>query len=285
MAYRGGIWTEDEKNFVAEHCGDMPYTTIAEKIGRKPKSVKKYIQEVLGKSVSSYELGAEYSIKHSPIWKELKNQFTDEELKMFLYHWMRIYAQFKEDVLATEEMQIVDYVRLEILVNRLLTQQHQNMQEIFSLEKQIEAEQKVSPELRDLAKVQSLGDQIAMRRAAQQAISKDHKDLIKQKTEILDKMKGTREARIKMLESSKETLIGWIKLIINDATIRNRLGIQMEKMRLAMKHEENRLKQLHRYVDGNYDKPLLAWDTIDVQSTRNEDTSLQEDGSSSNSEV
>lgn len=262
--YKKGSLTEDERIFIAEHTEDLSYAAIADRLGRNPKAIRNYIVKVLGKPLtSSYEFNSEYSIKRSPIWKELKNQFSDEELKMFIFHWGRIISQFKEDVLPTEEMQIIDYVRIEILVNRLLTQQQKNTEEVAQLEEEILREKALSPELQNLARIQTLGDQIALRRAAQQSISKDHKDFIKQKTEILDKMKGTREARIKMLESSKETLIGWIKSIITDPDKRAKLGIQMEKMRLAMKQEEKRLSQKHKYVDGAMDQPLLAWDTVD----------------------
>lgn len=258
---RSGPWAEDEKMFIADNCQYMDFAQIAEKLGRRPDTVKKYIRDVLGKPVtSSIELSAEYSIKRSPIWNELRGQFTPDELKMFVYYWGRIINQFKDDVLPTEEMQIIDYIRIEILISRLLTQQQKNMEEILEFEKNIKAEKDSG--CADIMKIQMLGDQMNMRRAAQQSISKDHKDLVQQKTSILDKMKGSRADRIKMLESSKETILGWIKEIMSNQNIRNKLGIQMAKMRLAMVEEEKRLGSMHTYVDGSKDIPLLTNETV-----------------------
>lgn len=259
---RSGPWSEDEKMFISDNCQYMDFAQIAEKLGRRPDTVKKYIRDVLGKPVtSSIELSAEYSIKRSPIWNELRGQFNQDELKMFVYYWGRIINQFKDDVLPTEEMQIIDYIRIEILISRLLTQQQKNMEEILEFERLIKEEKESG---NDLMKIQMLGDQMNMRRLAQQSISKDHKDLVQQKTSILDKMKGTREARIKMLEGSKETILGWCKQILTEQPLRHRLGIQMEKMRLAMKAEEERLAKMHTYVDNTKDLPLLTANTLSI---------------------
>ena len=43
---------------------------------------------------------------------------------------------------------------------------------------------------------------------------------------------------------------------------RRELGIEMEKMRLAMKEEEKRLSNYHQYEDGGVDQPFLTPDTV-----------------------
>jgi hypothetical protein len=39
-------------------------------------------------------------------------------------------------------------------------------------------------------------------------------------------------------------------------------GIEMEKMRLAMKKEGERLSAFHQYEDGTIDQPFLTPDTV-----------------------
>ena len=255
MVHKGGPFTEDEKIFISDNCSYMDFGQIAEKLGRNPTTVRKFIKNTLGKPItSSIELNAEYSIKRSPIWKELKNQFTEDELKMFVYYWGRIITQFKDDVLPTEEMQIVDYIRLEVMISRLLSQQQKNTLDIVDLERSIEDAKLAGA---DIMRIEMLNTQKAARLSAQQAISREHKDLVDQKTKILDKMKGTRQDRIKMLESSKETLIGWIKDILSSQSLRQKLGTHMAKMRLSMLQEEQRLIAPHTYADGVIDRPIL----------------------------
>ena len=41
-----------------------------------------------------------------------------------------MWAQFKDDVFHTEEIQIVDTIKLEILMNRILTSQQESLQNI-----------------------------------------------------------------------------------------------------------------------------------------------------------
>jgi len=41
-----------------------------------------------------------------------------------------------------------------------------------------------------------------------------------------------------------------------------RYGVEMEKMRAAMKNEEERLSQFHSYDDGTIDQPFLTPDTV-----------------------
>lgn len=41
-----------------------------------------------------------------------------------------------------------------------------------------------------------------------------------------------------------------------------RYGIEMEKMRLAMNKERERLSALHKYDDGQIDQPFLTPDTV-----------------------
>jgi hypothetical protein len=53
---------------------------------------------------------------------------------MFLYHWGRIISQFKDDVLPTEELQIIDTIKLDILMNRILRTQYETNKTISELE-------------------------------------------------------------------------------------------------------------------------------------------------------
>ena len=63
---------------------------------------------------------AQYDLTFRPYWVELQQQFTDDELKLFQYHWARIISQFKDDIIPTEELQVVDLIKLELLMNRAL---------------------------------------------------------------------------------------------------------------------------------------------------------------------
>jgi hypothetical protein len=61
-------------------------------------------------------------------------------------------------------------------------------------------------------------------------------------------------------ESFKNILI---KKIILDSDFRHDTGIEMEKMRLAMDKERERLSQTHKYEDNTSDQPFLTPETVE----------------------
>ena len=87
-------------------------------LDRDPISIQSYIKENGTNTLDDREIEALHDLKNRPFWKELEKQFSEEELQSLLYHWSRIVTQFRDDVLPTEELQIIDAIKLEILMNR-----------------------------------------------------------------------------------------------------------------------------------------------------------------------
>ena len=147
-----------EQDFIKLNCKCMTYTELASHLDRDINSIRVFVEKKLGVNVSTkedLENKAEFDIKRRPYWKDLSRQFTESELEMFAYHWSRIVAQFQQNLLPTEEIQVINCVKLEIMMNRMLEQQHQvkdsidNLEHTLSLEK--EAEQDSEDEF-DVAK-------------------------------------------------------------------------------------------------------------------------------------
>lgn len=243
---------EEEKEFIDKNYQLMHYADIAQHLKRNTETIRNYIQKNYGAqsdSAPGFEKESlENAIKKSIVWKELQKQFSKEELEKFVYHWRKIIAQFGSDILATEEMQAVDYIKTELIMDRVLRQQHSCMLGIADLEKKI-LEEKKNPNPDDI-KISGWVEQISFYNAGLEEIVKQHKDLLDKKGKLLGQMKGTREARIKHLENSKENIPDWIKKIILSEHKRKELGMYMEKMRLAMRAEEIKLSKLFTYSDG-----------------------------------
>lgn len=259
-ANKSGPWTKAEKQYIAENCATKPAEDIAVYLRRNPDSVEKYIKENFTTIFSNSSKPSEYDIKSSPIWADLERQFTKQELNMFLFHWSRIISQFRNDVYPTEEMQVVDTIKLEILMNRCLSQQQQNMSDIKLIEQRLTDER--GQEQKDLQQIGNLERQIAILRAAQDVLNKDFQDMLNKKNSLLQTMKATRDARIKHLESNKHNFLSLIRKIVEDRDMRERLGKNMEKMRLATNVEYQRLSEWHIYADGAADQPILTPENV-----------------------
>lgn len=253
---RSGPWSREEKEYIAENCAKKSPQEIALELRRNSDAVTKYIKQYHAYAFSEAARVGEYDIKRSPVWFDLENQFTKQELNMFLFHWTRIISQFRDDVYPTEEMQVIDTIKLEILMNRCLTQQQQNMEDIRLIEQQLLFER--GQEQKDLQQIGNLERQIGILRAAQDSLNSDFQKMLEKKNSILREMKGTRDARIKHLESNKNNFLSLMRKIVEDKDVRERLGKTMEKQRLAANVEFERLSEWHVFSDGQADQPILT---------------------------
>ena len=259
-----GRLSKAEWHYIEENADTMSPEEIAANLEREVDPVIRYLKRI-GKTANKIQaltVQAEYDIKSRPYWRELKLQFSEDELELFLYHWKQIVAQFRKDVLATEELQIVDTIKLEVLMNRALREQQQSMNLVRELQVEIDKEKEKPSERQDKEMIFSIERQIASLRAAKEALSREYKDLQTKKSGMYKDLKATREQRIQKLENTKSTMAGLIEKILRDPDFFEEQGKYIEKMRMAMENEKDRLSDYHQYEDGTVDQPLLTPDTV-----------------------
>ena len=258
-----GRFSVDEMSFIEAQAEVLSPDQIAEKLDRDPASIRDWIEKNIGFSASQKkEAAVANELKAKPYYRELSNQFSAEELEMFEFHFKKMWSQFKDDVFHTEEMQIIDTIKLEILMNRILKSQMDNQQEVLMNERLVQDEKARDKDQRDMDLIINMERQIAILRASQETLSKDYKDLQARKATMLKDLKGTREQRIKAIEDSKLTFASLVKKIATDPSYRNYIGIEMEKMRLATEKEKERLSEYSNYEDGIVDQPFLTSETV-----------------------
>jgi len=259
-----GRLSKAEWHYIEENADTMSPEEIAANLDGEVEPVIKYLKRI-GKTANKAQaltVQAEYDIKSRPYWKELKLQFSEDELELFLYHWKQIVAQLRKDVLATEELQIVDTIKLEVLMNRALREQQQSMNTVRELQVEIDKEKEKPSERQDKELIFSMERQIASLRAAKEALSREYKDLQTKKSGMYKDLKATREQRIQKLENTKSTMAGLIEKVLRDPDFFEEQGKYIEKMRMAMENEKDRLSDYHQYEDGTVDQPLLTPDTV-----------------------
>jgi hypothetical protein len=260
---KSGRFSNEEMEFIEANAEVLSIDEIANSLDRDPDSVKKWIAKKIGFSAKQKkEAAVANELKSKPYYRELKHQFSEEELELFQFHFKKMWSQFKDDVFHTEEMQIVNAIKLEILMNRILRAQQENQNEISTYESLVREEKSVDRDQRDTEYIIQLERQCAVLRASQETLSKDYKDLQTRITSSLKDLKGTREQRIKQIEDSKQTFGSLVKQIATDPDFRINIGLEMEKMRLAAHAEKERLSEYHEYEDGTVDQPFLTPETL-----------------------
>lgn len=256
-----GRISKEEERIIARLVDSVTVEDIAKQLDRDVESIDQFIKRKFHVGLTNEEAAA-FSLENRPYWSELTSQFTGDELELFKYHWSRIIAQFKDDVFPTEELQVVDVIKLEILMNRCLKSNKDNLNEMSMIEKMIREERSKEKEDRDQDYLMNLERQMASLRASQESLNRDYRELQTKKAAMLREMKGTREQRIKRLEDSKQSFTSWMAMLMQDPETLKRYGIEMEKMRLAMLKERERLSAFHKYEDGMIDQPFLTPDTV-----------------------
>jgi hypothetical protein len=261
-----GRWTLDDEQFLKENYEKMSYVDIGKILSRNPNTVRQYIEKKLKKTVriptrTQLPQGVK-DITKGPIWMELKTQFSDSELEMFLLHWNEIVSQFKEDVFHTEEMQIIDMIKLDILMARALRNEKESIGKIDEYKNEIVEEKKLLKKA-NLDKIAILEEHIAMNKAAYESIHGEYSDLLSKKIAMMKELKGTREQRIKRLDDSKQSFGLWMTELMNNSSLRKELGLYIEKFRVAIDVEEARLFEPHTFADGVVDLPVLSAESLD----------------------
>ena len=265
-----GRFSKDEIKFIKENI-DTGANRIATELNRDPDSVLDLIKRNVAKGEFERPIWmedqgdvekAKYDLTFRPYWTELKQQFTDDELELFQYHWARIISQFKDDVIPTEELQVVDLIKLELLMNRALKHNKENIEQISALEALILSERQRDPDQVDKDALFNMERQVASLKASQESLNRDYRDLQTKKNSMLKEMKATREQRVKRLEDSKQNFTSWMSYLVANPEVTNAYGLEMEKMRLAMDKQKERLSAYHKYQDDLVDQPFLTPETV-----------------------
>jgi len=237
-----GRFSREEMDFMMANASSMSIEDLSEKMDRDPVSVEAWVKKKVRVQVSEEE-SAIFDLKERPYWKEICLQFSKSELELFAYHWSRIVSQFRDDVTPTEELQVVDLIKLELLMNRCLKMNRSGMEQIESLERLIliERGREIQDQDRDLILVTER--QVSSLRGSQESMNRDYRDMQVKKNAM------------------KENFKDWIVHLMKNPSVTKGYGEDMEKMRLAMEAEKERLTKPHEFTDGAIDQPFLTPET------------------------
>lgn len=268
-----GRLSNEEKYFIEKNADHMTAEQIADQLDRQVEPIIKQLKR-LGKTSNkkqTYAIQSEEDIKKSPEWKQIKAQFTESEQELFLYHWKETMAQFRKDVLHTERQQIIRTITLMLLCDQALTKQKETDDRVSLLKELVEEERRKEKEDRDMDLILNLERQIASYNAAKESLSRDFKDLHTKQERAFEKLKATREQRIQKLENNKTTLAALVNTLLKDPQFYQKEGKELEKMRMAMEEQKWKHADLHKYDDGQLDRPLLNSSTVFYEDEHKED--------------
>jgi hypothetical protein len=276
---RRGAFSAEEKRIMREQAWrgseevarllDRTEAALAAWIERNVPPEQRIDRPAAPTSVAGQKATIRQELKASRAWRQLQEELNPEEIGYFEEQYVALCRQFKDDVWATENTQIMLAIKYEILMSRNL-----------------EAKQEAAADLRRLIEIRdgfieglggnpaalsekqqsfllNLETQITGAKAQDQARSKEFNDLETRHQALLKDLKATRDQRFSKVEAAKDSFLNLLKRLELEEE-REAEGRQMNLMRKATQREHERLGGVIKYDDGNEDQPVLSADTVEM---------------------
>lgn len=256
----------DEEKYIRDNYSSSSVQQIADYLNRNTGPVERYVNEnqlsVITSNVDNQILKQKLHTK--TFWPEITRQFDAEtgELEYFESTWIGLIKQFREDVLPAEELQIKQFITIDILINRSMKERKRHIAETDKLQKLVDKEYEKSEDTRDIPKLANLETQLSFARNSIANYTNEYTKLLNEQQKISKDLKATREQRIKRIEDGKSSWTGLIRML-EDEEIREKEGREMEILSMATTKVKQKLYDYHNYQDGVVDKPFLNSDSVE----------------------
>jgi uncharacterized protein Smg (DUF494 family) len=266
MSKKRGQLSLDEESFIRVNVNSLTIEQIAEALNRNTNPIKRYITEerlLEDSDVISDEEYLKHKLHSKTFWEEIKKQFDNDsgELAYFESIWVNLVRQFREDVLPAEELQIKQFITIDILINRSMKERKRHISETEKLQKLVDKEYEKPETERDIPKLANLETQLGFARNSIANYTNEYTKLLNEQQKISKDLKATREQRIKRIEDGKSSWAGLIRML-EDEEIREKEGREMEIINLATEKAKQKLYDLHQFADQSVDRPFLTPESV-----------------------
>lgn len=265
MAKKRGQLSLDEEKFIRDNITSLSVEQIANSLNRNIDPVNRYIDE--NQLYALEEKGENEVLRrklHSKtFWTEIVRQFDADtgELLYFEDTWIGLIKQFREDVLPAEELQIKQFITIDILINRSMKERKRHISETEKLQRLVDAEYDKSEDQRDIPRLANLETQLSFARNSIASYTNEYTKLLSEQQKISKDLKATREQRIKRIEDGKSSWVGLIRML-EDEEIREKEGREMEILNMATDKFKKHFYEYHEYQDNKVDKPFLNHESV-----------------------
>lgn len=266
MAKKRGQLSLDEEKFIRQSIESLSVEQIADSLNRNVDPINRYIEE--NQLYAINEKGENEILKrklHSKtFWNEILRQFDEDtgELEYFENTWVSLVKQFREDVLPAEELQIKQFITIDILINRSMKERKRHISETEKLQRLVDKEYEKPEDQRDIPRLANLEAQLSFARNSIASYTNEYTKLLNEQQKISKDLKATREQRIKRIEDGKSSWVGLIRML-EDEAIREKEGREMEILAMATEKAKQKLYEYHEYADRKVDSPILSPDSIE----------------------
>ena len=210
MNKKRGQLSNDEMAFIRDNVGSMTIEDIATSLNRSTKPIEKYIVQnklSFDKEENKTDETLRLKLHAKTFWPEIERQFdyNTGELSYFENTWVGLVKQFREDVLPAEELQIKQFITIDILINRSMKERKRHIAETERLQQKVDEEYNKPEDQRDMPKLTNLETQLSYARNSIASYTNEFTKLLSEQQKIGKDLKATREQRIKRIEDGKSS--------------------------------------------------------------------------------
>lgn len=264
----------DEEKFIRDNVNKLSVTDIANMLNRNPDPINRYIKEnrlFAPPDEKNQDEVLRHKLHSKTFWPEIARQFDEEsgELEYFENTWIGLVKQFREDVLPAEELQIKQFITIDILINRSMKERKRHITMTEKLQRDVDKEYEKPEDQRDTAKLMNLETQLSFARNSIANYTNEYTKLLNEQQKISKDLKATREQRIKRIEDGKSSWVGLIRML-EEEDVREKEGREMEIIRIATEKSKQNLYDYHQYQDGTVDRPFFTPESILAEENKNE---------------
>ena len=258
----------DEEKFITESIGRLSIEEIANSLNRSTDPINRYIKEkklyIPSDEKNENEI-LRRKLHSKTFWSEITRQFDEDsgELEYFENTWIGLVKQFREDVLPAEELQIKQFITIDILINRSMKERKRHITMTEKLQRDVDKEYDKPEDQRDAPKLMNLETQLSFARNSIANYTNEYTKLLNEQQKISKDLKATREQRIKRIEDGKSSWIGLIRML-EDEEVREKEGREMEIIKMATDNAKVDLYGYHNYQDGTVDRPFFTPDSVNT---------------------
>lgn len=258
----------DEEKYIRDNISELSIETIADHLNRKPAPIKKYVDQNQLMADPSSTADMEFlkmKLHSKPFWHEITKQFdnTSGELEYFENTWASLLKQFREDVLPAEELQIKQFITIDILINRSMKERKRHIADTEKLQHEVDKIYAQPEGDRDIPKLANLETQLSFARNSIANYTNEYTKLLNEQQKISKDLKATREQRIKRIEDGKSSWTGLIRML-EDEEIREKQGREMEILKMATLKQKQALEDYHTYSNNIVDRPFLTPESVET---------------------
>lgn len=285
--YKLGALTDEEKRTIEQMVSTSTYSQIAAQLNRKDATVRKYCQrQGFTKDKQSVKKKIQFKAKHSHHFNVLKEQLTEDEFNFAIQVYNSMMEQFGNDILYSEEIQLIEYCVVTCLLNRALSKEktlnsqiqeqrvlrselQRKKDEILNSENSDGEDEEKEGEKYDqedyyLDKIEQIDMRISELQSDLRDTKKDQINFIDRKEKITVAIHGSREQRAKELINTKQNFSDLISAMKKNTAFRKAIGLEIERMRLGVKEEYIRLTSApHIYINNEEDFPILNTEVVE----------------------